>query len=489
MKVDASISGQKAFETLGEPTTKWRSLIVSYALQLIIGIQFSIYVTSMWPYLAKLEPSSTLNFFGWIMAVFSVGQMVSSKIFGYWVQKTWSSKNPTICGFVFIIIGNFIYALLPLLTSNHGWFMMLSRIIVGIGSGNLCVLRGYCSMSTKKDDISRVMPLAAGSYVLGLALGPAIQSAFVFVGSGFSIGMVIFDFYTLPAYLMALVSFGSILVVLFYFDENYAGILTSNETKDPYVVVPKFDKIAAYTCIYLYFMLQAITTSIEVLATPFTITLYNWTDKQAVLYGGILQFIGCIMDVTNYLALSFTKLGKIDKRVLIIGSSLAFIAYHLLLLPWDFYDGPLDYVKLVENSTVKDQEFGGCLREYTWCSHTTRVPLVIYIFGFTVVLSFAFPYTAASVSVLYSEILGPRNQGSMQGTMEFFGSFARCVIPVIQPILFADYGYLWPFLMNLFTVLIGLTFLVLFFHRIIPLEVIPRVGVPTPYKSGVFYRL
>lgn len=34
---------------------------------------------------------------------------------------------------------------------------------------------------------------------------------------------------------------------------------------DPYLVIPKFDRIAAVVCIYLYFLLQLAGTSLEVL--------------------------------------------------------------------------------------------------------------------------------------------------------------------------------------------------------------------------------
>lgn len=70
---------------------------------------------------------------------------------------------------------------------------------------------------------------------------------------------------------------------------------------------------------------------------------------------------------------------------------------------------------LDDNSTVEDTSIsGGCLRRYEWCAYTSRVPLIIYVFSFIVILGFAFPFTSAPLGTVFSEILGPRKQVSIQ---------------------------------------------------------------------------
>uniref|UniRef100_A0A914R505 Uncharacterized protein n=1 Tax=Parascaris equorum TaxID=6256 RepID=A0A914R505_PAREQ len=85
-------------------------------------------------------------------------------------------------------------------------------------------------------------------------------------------------------------------------------------------------------------------------------------------------------------------------------SLLCFIFYHIFTLPWPFFDGPLDYIKL--DTSIS----GGCFRRYQWCAYTTRVPLPIYIFCFVFIFGFAFPYLAGPLGTVFSEILGPRKQ-------------------------------------------------------------------------------
>lgn len=202
-----------------------------------------------------------------------------------------------------------------------------------------------------------------------------------------------------------------------------------------------------------------------------------------------MQWLGCCIDVINYIIISITPVGKIDKRKLLIFSVLCFMLHHILTFPWPFYDGPLDYIPTAGSGVDDTSISGGCLHRYEWCAHTTRVPLPIYAFSVVVISGFAFPFLAAPLGTVFSEILGPRKQGMMQGVFEFGGSFARCIAPIILTILFEASGYLWPTVIHFLMLLIGLVFLLVFYRRIVPLKLIPERGVPTHYRNGVFYRL
>ncbi|VDM44242.1 unnamed protein product [Toxocara canis] len=480
---------KKAFEEFESRKTPWKSVWLSYLVQTLTGIQFSIFFTSMWPYFTALDADADLHFFGWISAAYSLGQILASWAFGFWNQKTMSTTQPACCGLAFMAIGNTIYAILPQLPSYHRWLMLFARLLVGFG--NLIVLRTYCAMASVQKDRAKAMSLAVGSFVLGLSLGPAIQSMFTPIGKeGFVFLSLHINMYTIPALLMVAVSLFSIMLLVFFFEENYAGVICEKDKTDTFVVIPKYDRIAAFSCIYLWFAVQSVATNVEVTMTPFAIALYNWNDETAVFYNGILQCIGCAIDISNYLLISYTRVGRLDKRNMMIFSLTCFIAYHVLTFPWPFYDGPLDYVQLAQNSSIEDTSIsGGCLRKYKWCSHTTRVPLPIYVFSFVVVFGFAFPYLVAPLGTVFSEILGPRKQGMMQGIFEFGGCIARCVAPIVLTILFENSGYLWPTVIHLLMLLVGLLLVIVFYKRIVPLKLKPETGVPTRYKSGIFYRL
>ncbi|MFH4977247.1 hypothetical protein AB6A40_003956, partial [Gnathostoma spinigerum] len=452
-----TISGKAVEKELSNRKTPWRSLYLSYLTQTFAGIQTSVYITSMWPYYMTLDPGADFKFFGWMFATYSGGQMLASWLFGLWNQKTMSTTQPACCGLLLMAVGNLVYFMLPAMKGYATWLMLLSRFLVGFGSGNVALLRGYCAMASTLEDRTRAMALATGSFVVGIALGPAIQSSMTPIGlEGFHIKSFLFNMYTVPALLMVVVAVAGIGVLLVFFTEDYVGVVTHMQN-DPFTVVPKFDKLPVIICMYFWFVVNSVATSIELLATPLTIALYNWTSEQAVMYTGIMNFISCAIDVFNYGVLSFTRVGKLDKRKLLMFGIFTFAGYFVFTLPWPFYGGKLDYIQTASNSTKEDASHsGGCFRRFTWCESTTRIPLPVYLFSFIVFFGFGFPYMVAPLGTLFSEILGPRKQGIMQGLFEVIGCLARGFGPMILTSLYEASGYLWPTVVHLTMLLIAL---------------------------------
>ncbi|VDK74204.1 unnamed protein product [Litomosoides sigmodontis] len=476
---------------LNEGKTPWRSILICNVVCVMTGVQFSIFFTSMWPYLNGLDPSANLEFFGWTTASYSVGSTISTFLFGLWNQKTMSTKYPASFGNFLMAFGNLLYGLLPTIGAKK-WTMLWARFIIGLGSGHLCVLRTYAATASIPSDRTKALSITIGTFVFGLSIGPALQALFTPLGrSGFQISIVIINMYTLPALLMVIVSLISIILLCTVFTETYSGILRSDKSeKSLDIVIPKFDRVAAAICIYSWFTMQNIATNIEVMAPPLTIAMYNWTDHQAVLYNGIIQSICCVLNVIGYFAIGFTPLQHRDKRLMMLFGLTCFAAYHVINLPWPFYTEYLDFIKLAPNSTIEDTDYsGGCFERYRWCAHTTRVPFFLYSFAATVLFGLAFPFLACPVGALYSEILGPRSQGLMQGIFEFFGSSARFIGPIISTTIFEKSGYLWPMLGQLTLLIIGIIVIIVYRHRLIPLRLKPEIGVPTKYKFGTFYRL
>ncbi|EFO23493.1 hypothetical protein LOAG_04989 [Loa loa] len=484
-------SSTKETVSLDERKTSWKSIWICNVVCVMTGVQFSIFFTSMWPYLNGLDTSANLEFFGWTTASYSIGSTISTTLFGFWNQKTMSTKYPASLGNLLMALGNLLYGLLPTLGAKK-WFMLLARFVVGLGSGHLCVLRTYVATASIPRDRAKALSVTIGSFVFGLSIGPALQALFTPLGrSGFQVNIVIINMYTLPAFLMVIVSFISIVSLCTVFTENYSGILRSDKSdRSLDVVIPKFDRVAAAICVYLWFTMQNIGTNIEVMAPPLTIAMYNWTDHQAVLYNGIIQSISCVINVICYFTIGFTSLQHRDKRPMILFGLTCFTAYHVINLPWPFYTEYLDFMKIAPNSTTEDTTYsGGCFQRYHWCAYTTRVPFLLYSFAATVLFGLAFPFLASPVGTLYSEVLGPRRQGLMQGVFEFFGSSARFLGPIISTTIFEKSGYLWPMLGQLTLLIIGIVVTITFRQRMVPLRMKPEIGVPTKYKFGTFYRL
>ncbi|VDM56632.1 unnamed protein product [Angiostrongylus costaricensis] len=464
----------------------WKSLWISIGLQYMIGIQISIYFMSMWPYLSALDRTATVDFFGWVVAACSLG-CSTNPLFGMWNQKTMDMKTPMVVGMVMIIVGQSIYGFLPLLDSNQKWVMMLARLITGLGTGSISVLRAYAATASLPRDRLRVVSLGTAGMVLGLSSGPAIQAVFTTIGEkGFMIGPMIFNMYTLPAFFMVLLSIICSIVVITVFEEDYVGIIKQDDREgDSYVVIPNFDLLPALICIYLWIITSMNEINIAVISTPWASAMYNWKDSDAVLYNGIFQTLSCLVSAGNSVIIGCTPVGNIEKRKQIIFGEIMFLVFHIIAYPWPFYDGPLTYIPVGKNSS----EVGGCLPSYDWCDTTVRVPLPLFVICMVFVFGIAFPFAGSPSGALFSEILGPRKQGTMQGFYSFGGSVAQFVTPIFTTYLFQHSGYKYIMISQIVTIGFALILLIAFYNRLVPLKLKRKAGKAMKYKRGVVYIL
>ncbi|KHJ91901.1 hypothetical protein OESDEN_08220 [Oesophagostomum dentatum] len=156
-----------------------------------------------------------------------------------------------------------------------------------------------------------------------------------------------------------------------------------------------------------------------------------------------------------------------EKRKQIIFGVTVFLLFHIFNYPWPFYPGPLHYIPPGKNST----EIGGCLDTYKWCAHTVKVPFPIYVICFVFFFGISFPFTGSPSATLYSQILGPRKQGFMQGIHSFGGSIAQFVAPILSTYLFQISGYQYVMVIQICTLSIALILMAIFYQRLVPLEI------------------
>lgn len=71
-----------------------------------------------------------------VVAACSLGCAVANPLFGYWNQKTLSTKKPLSVGFLLCAIGNLLYGLLPMLPIFMlSPVLLVSRFLTGFGAG------------------------------------------------------------------------------------------------------------------------------------------------------------------------------------------------------------------------------------------------------------------------------------------------------------------------------------------------------------------
>ncbi|KHJ97297.1 hypothetical protein OESDEN_02728 [Oesophagostomum dentatum] len=88
-----------------KPSTPWKSVYVATVCSFIQEAQFSILFSSMWPYLRKLNPNAEEVQFGYVVAMYSLGQCISAPSLGYWSNriKQVAHKLPPPCATAVLI--------------------------------------------------------------------------------------------------------------------------------------------------------------------------------------------------------------------------------------------------------------------------------------------------------------------------------------------------------------------------------------------------
>uniref|UniRef100_A0A1I7UMU6 MFS domain-containing protein n=1 Tax=Caenorhabditis tropicalis TaxID=1561998 RepID=A0A1I7UMU6_9PELO len=451
-----------------ERRTDWRSMWICIFLQFVVGLQISVYYMSMWPYLSGMDKTADFDFLGWVVAACSIGCTISNPIYGYWNQKTMSVKWPIITGFLIAAFGQLWYGLLSLF-DNVKWMMLLARFLTGLGVGNISAMRVYAAMASTPKDRMRAISFGTGGFVLGFSFGPVISAVFTPLGEeGIRIGGIVLNMYTVVSYLMVLVCIFGCFIIHFFFNESYVGIVTKEEQENDEVKVPMFDVPASLICIYLFMIVNMTATNIEVMSSPLTTVLYDWKDSDSIFYNGIALAISSFISVSFNIAQGATRIGKIDKRKQMLFGLSFFLLYQLFMYPWGFYSGPLNFLP----EGVETTEAGGCYSHYLWCHETTRVPIYVYFFCYIVFFGIAFPFVETPSPALFSEILGPRKQGTMQGFFSLGGSIAPVIASISSTAIFKYSGYRYVIVLQAVCLLIAFALILIFYKRLVPLKVI-----------------
>jgi ceroid-lipofuscinosis MFS transporter 7 len=79
--------------------------------------------------------NASVKFLGWVIAVFSFGQLVGSPLFGFWSDKR-PAREPLIVALLVNVIFNVLYSYCGAFPSGlAGWIMLVSRAMVGFTTG------------------------------------------------------------------------------------------------------------------------------------------------------------------------------------------------------------------------------------------------------------------------------------------------------------------------------------------------------------------
>ncbi|XP_043115773.1 major facilitator superfamily domain-containing protein 8 [Puntigrus tetrazona] len=175
---------------------------------LLSGIEYAVILPTIWRYLQTL--SAAPYFLGLSLSAFSFSGLLAGPLFGFWSDRTHTTKKIILFANVFEIVGNFMYFM-----GYSKWLLLGSRLVAGIGTGAGSSIFGFLTRNTAPEDRSTVFAAVMACRQAGLLIGPAFN---IFLRlCNFQIGPFTVNKYTSPGLFMCLLWILLQFVVLFLY--------------------------------------------------------------------------------------------------------------------------------------------------------------------------------------------------------------------------------------------------------------------------------
>ncbi|KAM5307970.1 major facilitator superfamily domain-containing protein 8 isoform 1-T1 [Glossophaga mutica] len=483
-------------ETEEHYKSRWRSIRILYLTMFLSSVGFSIVIMSIWPYLQKIDQTADASFLGWVMASFSLGQMVASPLFGLWSNYR-PRKEPLIVSIFISVVANCLYAYVHVPASHNKYYMLAARGLVGFGSGNVAVIRSYVAGATSLQERTSSMANITACQALGFIVGPVFQTCFALIGEKGVTWETIrlqINMYTAPVLLGAFLGVLNIILILVILREHRvddSGRQCKNinfEAGTDEVQVPQgnIDRVAIVTTNVLFFMVLFIFALFETILTPLTMDMYAWTQEQAVLYDGIILAALAVEAIVVFMGIKLLS-KKIGERAILLGGLIIVWAGFFILLPWGNQLPKIQWEDL-HNNSIPNTTFGeiiitlwkfprdhseeptGCPIEQAWCLYTPMIHLAQF-FTSAVLIGIGYPSCNVMSYTLYSKLLGPQPQGVYMGWLTASGSAARILGPVYISQVYTAWGPRWAFSLVCGIVVLTITLLGAVYRRLIAFSV------------------
>lgn len=414
-------------ESAADYKARWRSIRVVYLTMFMSSLGFSIVLSTIWPFLKNVGGSKP--FLGWVVAAFSVGQLLGSPLFG-WL----GTRRCTLSLIVSLVInvgGNVMYCFTAAVPDHNNWFMLVARFLVGFGAGNIAVCRGYLAGATTIHERTGAITVMSAMQGTGFIIGPLLGAAFRPMKYWKS-GAFEFDLYTGPGYLSVLFGILNIVAIVLLFREFRVdkAVDEGKNVQDDDDGIEDFssskykrDIPAVASCLWIFFAILFVFSVFETVGTGLiTMDEYGWDDGQADEYNGFTFGAAGVLAVIVFIGAKKLAPKFGERQLLIVGLVLILVGY-IMYLPW----GPLPYTPHCR--APKDP----------WCDTTPELPLAQFLVA-SFFVALGYPASSVMIYSIYSKVLGPAPQGVMMGVLSSTGSLARILGPIVVGNLYQYYG-------------------------------------------------
>uniref|UniRef100_A0A914IFY6 Major facilitator superfamily (MFS) profile domain-containing protein n=1 Tax=Globodera rostochiensis TaxID=31243 RepID=A0A914IFY6_GLORO len=413
-----------------------------------------MFMTSLWPFMKILDKTVAESFYGLVLALYSISQIITSPLLGYWSNRIERLKPPLIFCNLMMLLGNILYLFVELFPTHHyRYALCTSRFMAGVGWAQLGLLKSYVAAASLVADRSRATAFITGGFALGVILGPALQTLFTLVNyPGFPVCFVNrycinISMFTVPAIFASLVNVALMILLMVRFRESHVGIIERvnmvNETLQikKSTKLPPYDRCAVAVCFALRFTQFFVFTIIETIGTSFAMLMFNWSPIEVVFYDSMAHAVRGVVALLVYVAYIIFDLGKIvNDRIVCLLSLVALLFFYLITHTWPFLP---EHVRLMNSSFVGNSSAnsGGCnLNKYAWCAGLPRVNPWLYYGAIVLLIGPAFPNINVAMNTLFSRIIGPRIQSTQQGLLEMHGAIGRLIGPLLISFFYLSYG-------------------------------------------------
>jgi len=82
-----------------------------------------------------VDPDATTDLLGWVVAAYSLGQLIASPVFGIWANWKNRSREPLVVSILINIMANILYAYTESIPSHKSTSLLIARALIGFGAG------------------------------------------------------------------------------------------------------------------------------------------------------------------------------------------------------------------------------------------------------------------------------------------------------------------------------------------------------------------
>uniref|UniRef100_A0A3P9HJ52 Si:ch211-38m6.6 n=1 Tax=Oryzias latipes TaxID=8090 RepID=A0A3P9HJ52_ORYLA len=341
---------------------------------MLSGIEYAVILPTIWRYLQILEAPP--YFLGLGLSAFSLSGLLTGPLFGFWSDRSKTTKSIILFSNLFEIAGNFMYFL-----GYSKWLLLCSRLVAGIGAGAGSSIFGFLTRSTLPEERAGIFAAVMACRQAGLLIGPAFN---LFLRlCDFKLGPFAVNKYTSPGVTTDVLQKDFVTPVKVRLKRSLGLSVCAEFLREEVVVVLTAQFITLFN-----------QTALETMVTPMTQRYFSFGEL-----GNSLMYSLCGLEVI--LGFFFVRWlsGKVADRAVLAGGLVI------------------------------------CCFACVWClvflcnPRGANSPLTAFIIGVFLQL-LGLPFVAVSQVSLFSKVTAEKTQGFSQGVRRSVGGLATILGPL-----------------------------------------------------------